>query len=58
MDKANIRAIIDGATGAPVSGPVADVIPAIVDALDAALNPAAPAPATRSKRVIEADETR
>ena len=57
MNAADIRAVIDGATGAPVSGPVADAIPAIVDAIDAALNPA-PAPVAKSKRVIEADETR
>lgn len=58
MDKADIRRVIDGVTGAPDTGAVAAVVPAIVDALDAALNPAAPVQATRAKRVIEADETR
>jgi len=56
MDKANIRAVIDGATGAPVSGPVADAIPAIVEALDAALNPKVTG--AKAKRIIGADETR
>lgn len=58
MNKADLRAIIDGVTGAPDTGAVAAVIPAIVDALDAALNPAAPATATRSTRVVKAEETR
>lgn len=57
MNKADIQAVVDRATGAPGTGPVADIVPAIVDALDAALNPA-PAPAGKAKRVIEADETR
>jgi hypothetical protein len=57
MNKADLRAIIDGVTGDPTNGAVADVVPAIVDALDAALNPAATAEA-KSTRVIKADETR
>ena len=57
MNKAEIQAIVDGATGAPDTGAVAAVIPAIVDALDTALNPQ-PTPPAKAKRVIEADETR
>ena len=57
MNKSDIQAIVDGATGAPETGAVAAVIPAIVDALDAALNPK-PTPPAKAKRVIEADETR
>lgn len=57
MNKSEIQAIVDGATGAPDTGAVAAVIPAIVDALDAALNPK-PTPPAKAKRVIEADETR
>jgi len=56
MDKAKIRQVIDGVTGDPGTGAVADVVPAIVDALDAALNGKAAKPVTT--RVMEADETR
>ncbi len=56
MDKAKIRQVIDGVTGDPGTGAVADVVPAIVDALDAALNGKAVEPVTT--RVMEADETR
>lgn len=55
MDKATLRAIIDGVTGAPDTGAVAAVVPAIVDALDAALNPAVE---SKEKRVLKVDETR
>lgn len=58
MNKADIRAAVDQATGSPVVGPVADVIPAIVDAIDAALNPAAPEESKRAKRVTEVSEKR
>jgi hypothetical protein len=58
MNRDEIRAVIDGVTGAPVTGQVAAVVPAIVDALDLAINPPAPDDAKRNKRVIEADETR
>lgn len=56
MNKADLRAIINGVTGDPDTGAVAEIVPAIVDALDAALNPA-PVKA-KETRVIEADETR
>ena len=56
MNASDIRAVIDGATGAPVSGPVADAIPAIVEALDAALNPKVTG--AKAKRIIGVDETR
>jgi hypothetical protein len=58
MEKADIRAVIDGVTGAPTNGGVADVVPAIVDALYLALHPAATEDKGRAKRVIEAAETR
>lgn len=57
MNKSDLRAIIDGVTGAPDTGAVCDIVPAIVDALDAALNPAPAVPA-KETRVIEADEVR
>lgn len=56
MDKASLRAIIDEVTGAPDTGAVAEMVPAIVDALDAALNPQPVK--VKETRVIEADETR
>lgn len=58
MDRAEIQAVIDSVTGAPVTGLVADMVPGIVDALDAALNPPATDEAKRSTRVVEAAETR
>lgn len=58
MNKADIKAVVDQATGAPAVGPVAEIIPAIVDALDAAMNPAAPVESKRTKRVVETTETR
>lgn len=58
MNRAEIQAVIESVTGAPVVGLVADITPVIVDALDAALNPAAPEVGKRTKRVIEAAETR
>lgn len=58
MNRAEIQAVIDSVTGAPVTGLVADIVPGIVDALDAALNPPAVEEASRETRVIEADETR
>lgn len=56
MDKASLRAVIDEVTGDPTTGAVAEIVPAIVDALDAALNPAPVK--VKETRVIEADETR
>lgn len=58
MDRAQIQAIIESVTGAPVTGLIADVTPGIVDALDAALNPPETDEAKRSTRVVEAAETR
>jgi hypothetical protein len=55
MNKADLRAIIDGVTGDPTNGAVAEVVPAIVDALDAALNGG---PAKPEQRIISADEIR
>lgn len=56
MDKASLRAIIDGVTGAPDTGAVAEIVPDIVDALDAALNPQPVK--VKESRIIEADENR
>lgn len=58
MTREQIQAIIDSVTGAPVTGLIADMVPGIVDALDAALNPARTDEGSRQTRVIEADETR
>jgi hypothetical protein len=55
VSKGDIRAAIEGVTGAPVSGVVADLTPAIVNAIDELINPGAPAP---EQRVIKAAETR
>jgi len=38
ISKSDIRAAIDGVTGAPSCGVVADVTPAIVDAIDELIN--------------------
>lgn len=58
MTRAEIQAVIDSVTGAPVTGLIADIVPGIVDALDATMNPPAVADEQRETRVIEADETR
>lgn len=58
MKRAEIQAIIDSVTGAPTTGLIADMVPGIVDALDAALNPPAVEEASRETRVTEAAETR
>jgi hypothetical protein len=54
LSREQIAQILNEATGAPTSGPVAELLPVLVDALDAALNPV---PAT-TKRVLKVDETR
>lgn len=56
MNKSDLRAIIDGVTGDPTTGAVAEIVPSIVDALDAALNPKPVA--AKESRVIKADEIR
>lgn len=58
MNRAEIQAVIESVTGAPVTGLVADITPGIVDALDAALNPPAVEAEERETRVIEAAEKR
>ncbi|MFM1964926.1 MAG: hypothetical protein RL134_651 [Actinomycetota bacterium] len=58
MNRAEIQAVIESVTGAPVTGLVADITPGIVDALDAALNPPADEDDERETRVIEAAEKR
>jgi hypothetical protein len=58
LNREQIAAVLNEATGAPSSGPVAEVLPSLVDALDEALNPAPPAAAKTEKRVVKADETR
>jgi hypothetical protein len=54
ITREQIRAAIDSVTGDPSVGVVHDLTPAIVDAI---MDVVAPAPA-KSKRVIEASETR
>lgn len=54
MNRADIEKTVRAATGSPTSGAVADAIPAIVDALDKAINPNA----KTDTRVIAAEETR
>lgn len=58
MKRAEIQAVIDSVTGAPTTGLIAEMVPGIVDALDAALNPPAVEEAKRETRVTEAAETR
>ena len=54
MTKDQIAKIVGDAVGNPSSGTVAEVLPAIVDAINDALNPKAKV----EKRVVEPDETR
>lgn len=54
ITREDILGAIESVTGAPSVGVVHDITPALVDALDALVNPA---PA-KSKRVVEAAETR
>ena len=63
MDRDQIEQIIHSVTGDPEVGVVHDITPALVDALDAALNQEDPPPpaldvATRTTRILEVDETR
>ena len=55
ITREQIEAAVNSVTGDPSTGVVHDIQPAIVDAIDALVNPA---PEKKSKRVIEADETR
>ena len=55
LTREQIAQVLNEATGTPSSGPVAEVLPSLVDALDAALNPV---PAKQEKRVVKAEETR
>lgn len=41
MNREQIAVVIGDAVGNPTSGPVAEVLPAIADAIDAKLNPKA-----------------
>lgn len=52
MDRSKLREIVSSAVGDPASGPVADSIDTIVDAILKAQTP------TREKRVTEPEETR
>ena len=54
MNREQIAAIIGNAVGNPTSGAVAEVLPAIADAIDAELNPK---PATEI-RVMDVPELR
>jgi hypothetical protein len=54
ISAADIRAAIDGVTGAPTSGVVCDVTPAIVNAIDELIN----GKPVVEQRVIKATETR
>ena len=40
LTRAQIEEVLSDAVGAPSSGPVAEVLPLLVDAMDAALHPA------------------
>jgi glutaminase len=55
MNVEQIEKILKDATGDPTSGPVAEWIPAMAEAVAHAL---APAPATDEKRIVKASETR
>lgn len=62
MNRADIEGTLREAAGHPTTGVVADIIPAMADALDAKLNPA-PQPAAnpakdKATRVLDAGETR
>jgi hypothetical protein len=54
ISKGDIRAAIDGVTGAPTSGVVCDVTPAIVNAIDELIN----GKPVVEQRVVKAAETR
>lgn len=54
ITRADIEAAVNSVTGDPSVGIVHDIQPAIIDAVDALINP----PAAKSKRVVEAAETR
>ena len=54
MNREQIAAIIGNAVGNPSSGAVADILPAIADAIDAELNPKA----TSEVRVMDVPELR
>ena len=55
VTKGDIRAAIEGVTGAPTSGVVADLMPGIVNAIDELINPK---PAAPEQRVVKPTETR
>lgn len=57
ITREDILGAINSVTGAPSVGVVHDITPALVDAIDALVNPAPPT-TSKSKRVVEADETR
>lgn len=54
ISKSDIRAAIDGVTGAPSCGIVADVTPAIVQAIDELIN----GKPVAEQRVVKPAETR
>ena len=54
MNREQIAAIIGNAVGNPSSGAVADILPAIADAIDAELNPKA----ASELRVMDVPELR
>lgn len=54
ITRAQIEGAIHGVTGAPSSGLIHDWTPAIVDAIDALLNPKA----AKETRVVKAPEVR
>jgi hypothetical protein len=54
LTRAQIEEVLSDAVGAPSSGPVAEVLPLLVDAMDAALHPA---PVVEA-RIVKAKETR
>ena len=56
MTREQIEATLREAAGSPATGVVADIIPTLAAAVDAALNPK-PAKA-KETRVVEPDETR
>ena len=58
MNRADIEKTVRASVGDPTSGIVADVIPAIVDALDVALNPKPTATGKPDTRIVSASETR
>ena len=54
MNRDELRAVIASSVGDPSVGPVAEIIDAIADAVDLAVNP----PAYVEQRVMRAPETR